>query len=73
MPLSAYPQAAADLASNVVTIIEKHENTIQQALEEMYSNMSSETFKDMRRVMPVTRNKFDWNVNAHKMVRNLRK
>jgi capping protein alpha len=64
---------AADLGKNVTAAIEDHENTIQHALEEMYSNMSGDTFKEMRRVMPVTHTKFDWNVNAHKMVRNLRK
>lgn len=64
---------AASLATAVVKNIQEHENLIQGSLEEMYANMSNETFKDMRRVMPVTRNKFDWNVNAHKMVRNLRK
>ena len=47
-------------------------NLLQTALEGMYSNMSGDTFKEMRRVMPVTHTKFDWNVNAHKMVRNLR-
>lgn len=65
--------AAADLAGSVVKVVETHENTIQTALEEMYSNMSGDTFKEMRRVMPITHTKFDWNVNAHKMVRNLRK
>jgi capping protein alpha len=64
---------ATSLAAAVIQKITEHENMIQGSLEEMYSNMSGETFKDMRRVMPVTRNKFDWNVNAHKMVRNLRK
>jgi len=66
-------KGAADLAANVVAEVEKHENTIQKALEEMYSNMSGDTFKEMRRVMPITHTKFDWNVNAHQMVRNLRK
>lgn len=63
---------AASFAAAVTGIIKTAEDGIQGSLEEMYSNMSDETFKEMRRVMPVTRTKMDWNVNAHKMVRNLR-
>jgi capping protein (actin filament) muscle Z-line, alpha len=51
--------------------ISKFEDSIQGALEEMYVNMTTETFKDMRRVMPITKTKMNWNVNAHQMVKNL--
>jgi len=40
--------------------ISEQESATQDGLERLYSNMTDETFKDMRRVLPVTRTKFDW-------------
>jgi capping protein alpha len=40
--------------------VAKTENAIQDTLEEMYQNMSQETFKDMRRILPLTKTKMDW-------------
>eukprot|EP01031_Cornospumella_fuschlensis_P027282 gene27282-32954_t len=62
-----------DLAAKVVGQIQAHESAYQAGLEDMYSNMNSETIKAMRRVMPITKTKMDWNVNAVRMVRQVRK
>ena len=61
------------LASQVVEKIKEQENAAQTKLDEMYNDMNNETFKAMRRVMPVTRTKMDWNINAVRMVRQVRK
>ncbi|GBG34866.1 F-actin-capping protein subunit alpha-2 [Hondaea fermentalgiana] len=36
------------------------ESKVQDSLEDMYVNMSQEAFKDMRRALPITRQKMDW-------------
>lgn len=46
---------------------------MQSGLEDMYSSMSQETFRSMRRLMPITRTKMEWNVNAVRMVKQVRK
>ena len=46
---------------------------MQQGLEAMYTNMSDETFKAMRRTMPISLMKMDWNLNAVRMVQQLRR
>lgn len=51
---------AASLAKQVRRVIVTNESKAQDSLEEMYINMSNETFKDMRRVLPITRQKMDW-------------
>ena len=59
----AIPTKGADdkaLADGVREFITTQENAIQDTLEEMYQNMSVETFKDMRRILPVARQKMDW-------------
>lgn len=61
------------LFDKVVAIIQEQEAALQQGLEEMYTNMNNETFRSMRRIMPVTRTKMDWNVNSVRMVRQVRK
>ncbi len=66
-------ESESQLASQIVTLIQTQESTLQNGLEDMYSNMNTETFKSMRRVMPITRTKMDWNVNAVRMVRQVRK
>lgn len=49
------------------------ESILQSGLEDMYTNMSTETFRSMRRLMPITRTKMEWNVNSVRMVRQVRK
>lgn len=63
----------SDLGSQLVRHIQNQESILQNGLEDMYSNMNNETFRSMRRIMPITRTKMDWNVNAVRMVRQVRK
>ena len=51
--------------------IRKAEDLIQSNLEDMYTNMSQETFKEMRRVTPITQTKMDWNINQHRALGSL--
>lgn len=57
------------LASAVVQYIQASESALQEGLEEMYRNMNEETLKSIRRIMPFTRTKMEWNINAVRMVR----
>jgi len=59
----------ADLAKAIVAHIAEAENAVQVGLENMYANMGEQTLRAMRRVMPVTRNKMEWNVFSVRMVR----
>jgi len=51
---------AKTLGKAVRDAVVAQEGLVQESLEEMYINMSKETFKDMRRVLPITRQKMDW-------------
>jgi capping protein alpha len=48
------------IANAVRDFVRKQECDIQDTLEEMYQNMGVETFKDMRRVLPISKTKLDW-------------
>ena len=60
-----------DFGKAVAAMISDREQELQQALATMYMNMSNETLKSMRRVMPKTQKKMEWNMQAHKMVKQL--
>ncbi|KAJ3130377.1 Mismatch repair endonuclease pms2 [Nowakowskiella sp. JEL0407] len=51
-------------ASAVFKVIEKQENDIQLALHEAYEELSGTTFKNLRKPLPVTKTKIDWNFVA---------
>lgn len=74
VPSVAIPYTdVSELATQVVTHIESAETDLQKGLEEMYGNMNEETFRAMRRIMPVKRTKMEWNVNAVRMNKQVRK
>ncbi|KAJ8611274.1 hypothetical protein CTAYLR_004142 [Chrysophaeum taylorii] len=71
VPAATLP--TGDIAAAIAAHIEAAEADLQAALEQMYAGMSHETFKAMRRIMPITRTKMKWNINEVALNINLRK
>lgn len=55
--VSAAPNTAA---SKTLALIEEEERKYQVSLNETYQEMGEKTFKGLRRALPLTRQKLDW-------------
>ena len=47
------------------------ETKTRAALDDMYDTLNTDTLKAMRRVMPITRTKMEWNVSSVRMTRQV--
>ena len=52
-----------EIASSVISIIEKKENDVQTELEKVYDNFSDHYIKPLRRKLPITGTKMNWSLN----------
>ena len=60
------------LVDKIIQELQKWDNEyILQPIHELYHTISEKTLKTLRRIMPVTRTKFDWNVASHRFVNTL--
>jgi len=57
VPASGSPQA---IAAEVFKVITKQEGDFHNALDTSYNTMNENTFKALRRILPITRSKIDW-------------
>ncbi|KAK7690305.1 hypothetical protein QCA50_006962 [Cerrena zonata] len=60
LPPTINPTSAASSASKVFALIEDEESKYQNTLNDAYQEMSEKTFKGLRRALPMTRSKLDW-------------
>jgi capping protein (actin filament) muscle Z-line, alpha len=51
---------ASTAASKILALIEDEEGKYQTSLNETYHEMGEKTFKGLRRALPLTRQKLDW-------------
>lgn len=66
--VSADPDATAAAA---VSAIEAMESAFQRNLDDMYVSLHADTFKSLRRVLPISRTKLNWDTTVHSLATEL--
>ncbi len=64
-------QSPDGCAAEVKKSINSFETDFQNNLEEMYVKMHTTTFKNMRRFLTVSKQKFIWNAAAHSLAQEV--
>ncbi|TCD70565.1 F-actin-capping protein subunit alpha [Steccherinum ochraceum] len=60
LPPTITAESAAPSAPKVLALIETEEGKYQESLGDTYQEMGEKTFKGLRRALPMTRSKLDW-------------
>ncbi|KAI8978836.1 F-actin capping protein alpha subunit [Trametes punicea] len=60
LPPAIAASGGASAASKVLALVEAEEGKYQSSLSETYAEMGEKTFKGLRRALPMTRSKLDW-------------
>ncbi|KAG5638246.1 hypothetical protein H0H81_001015 [Sphagnurus paluster] len=60
LPPAVVTASAGAAASKILALIGEEEGTYQKSLNETYYEMGEKTFKGLRRALPMTRQKIDW-------------
>lgn len=60
IPPSVASAPPATAATKILALIGEEEGKYQISLNETYTEMSEKTFKGLRRALPLTRQKIDW-------------
>ena len=60
----------AAIANSLVEFIKKSENSVQLELEKVYDELSENYIKPLRRKLPITGTKMNWNVNQINLAQN---
>jgi len=64
--LTASPEKIEDLCAEAVKVIKEFENKYHTSLRDSYVTMSDTTFKTLRRVLPMSKQKINWdNIGAY--------
>ena len=71
--LYATKEVTASSVKDVAALVEEKENALHAGLEAMYGDMADATFKALRRVMPITKLKMKWSVDALRLKGGLTK
>lgn len=66
-------ESDTDLCAGLMAAIRAEESAMQTSLERLYENMSDTTLRSLRRTMAITRTKMEWNINAVRMNKQVRK
>ncbi|KAJ7050518.1 F-actin capping protein, alpha subunit [Mycena amicta] len=68
LPAAVTSAAAPAAAAKILALIEDEEGRYQMSLNDTYQEMGEKTFKSLRRALPLTRQKIDWDrVTGYKL------
>ena len=67
---TSFSESGSSVA-DIISHIKDQEAELYQGLHLMYRNMDAETFKSIRRILPVTKLKMDWNATRNSLTKTL--